>query len=104
MMLFWVSTKDHDEDWFVVARSATDASRFFERIAGYDPGDAIAELVMEIPADIPPETGWPPDELLVSLGADFVYGSLPRVVEISGKRYVEGTLESQLGLLDDEPC
>ena len=48
MELFWVTTEDHDEDWFVVASSAEEASRFHEDAEGYDPGDATAEEILSL--------------------------------------------------------
>jgi hypothetical protein len=30
---------------------------------GYNPGDAKAEKVLDIPENIPAETGWPSDEI-----------------------------------------
>lgn len=90
MNLFWVTTKDHDQDWFVAAESPTDAAAFFEQATGYDPGAATAELVLEIPAEAPTETGWPLDHLLLALGAEFIYESIPRLVQINGQRYFEG--------------
>ncbi len=93
MILYWVTTKDHDQDWFVAAESPTDASAFFEHTTGYDPGAATAERVMEIPADMPTGLGWPPDYVLIALGADFIYDTVPRVVEINGNRYLEGMNE-----------
>ena len=35
-------------------------------------GDAMAELMIEIPANIPAEIGLPSDELLKTLGAEFI--------------------------------
>ena len=46
MKLFWITTDDHDEDWFVVASSSTEASQYFENYEGYNPGDAEAEEIL----------------------------------------------------------
>jgi hypothetical protein len=63
MKLFWVTTDDHDEDWFIVAPDAAAAARFHEDAEGYDEGDATAELVCTVPHDAPDvETGWPSGE------------------------------------------
>ena len=37
--LYWVTTDDHGEDWFVIAGSQEEAVRFHEQEEGYDPGD-----------------------------------------------------------------
>jgi hypothetical protein len=72
MKLYWVTTEDHDEDWFVVAPSPTEASQYYENYEGYDPGDAKAEEILDIPENVPAETGWPSEELLLEVGAKFV--------------------------------
>ena len=101
MKLFWVTTEDHDEDWFVVAPSAEEASRFHEDAEGYDPGDATAEEILSIPENIPAELGWPSDEFLVVVGAKFIAENPSRVVEIDGRKFGEGLLESFLNELED---
>jgi hypothetical protein len=100
--LYWVTTEDHCEDWFIVANSANEAAKFHEQMEGYDLGDATAETVLDIPVNIGAIEGWPSNELLESLGAIFVEDSNIRVVEISGRKYCEGLLESTLRTLDGE--
>jgi len=102
MKLFWVTTKDHDEDWFVVAESAAEASEFHEDEEGYEPGDATAEEVLIIPDGYPAETGWPSGELLVALGGTFISGEGARIVEINGRKYCEGLLEGNIRELADD--
>lgn len=46
--LFWVTTDDHDEDWFVIARDEKTAYRFHEAYEGYDRGDAKAKEIQKI--------------------------------------------------------
>lgn len=101
MKLFWVTTKDHDEDWFVVATSAEEASKFHEDIEGYDIGDATAEEVLDIPENVPAEPGWPSDELLLAVGAKFIVKEPSRVVEINGRKFSEGLLEGYLNEIED---
>ncbi len=43
MRLFWCSTPDHDEDWFIVAATARSAGQQHEIDEGYAPGTARAE-------------------------------------------------------------
>lgn len=38
--LFWVTTEDHAEDWFVVADSQLNAEMFFDNFEGYDSGES----------------------------------------------------------------
>lgn len=56
--LYWVSTADGSEDCFVVATSAQSAARFLEDIDGYERGDADAEHVIDLPADLQNGRGW----------------------------------------------
>jgi len=101
MKLYWVTTEDHDEDWFVVALSAEEASKFHEDAEGYDPGDATAEEILSIPENIPAEPGWPSDELLLAVGAKFIVEDPSRVIEINGRKFSEGLLESLLNEIED---
>ena len=96
MKLYWVTTDDHDEDWFIVASSSQAACKAHEDREGYNPGDARAEAIVDIPENVPAEPGWPSEELLRSLGADILHDGQPRVVEIGGRKFCEGMQESRL--------
>jgi hypothetical protein len=103
MNLYWCTTFDHDEDWFVVAADADAATIFHEEEEGYAAGDAVAELVVAVPAHLTPaETGWPDDDLLRALGGQFVHTALPRAVRFGDRVYGEGLLEAQLLHLSDD--
>ena len=102
MQLYWATTEDHNEDWFIVASNVREAARLHENMEGYDEGEATAELVLDIPENIIVEKGWPEEELLESLGAKFVERCSIRVVEIAGRKYCEGLLESTIRSLDDD--
>jgi hypothetical protein len=102
MKLYWVTTEDHDEDWFIVASSSQAASKAHEDMEGYNPGEVTAEAILDIPEDVPVEGGWPSEELLHLLGAEFLHDDQPRVVKIAGRTFCEGMLESRLNeILDD---
>ena len=102
MNLYWATTEDHDEDWFIVASSSEEASKFHEEMEGYDPGDANAEEILNIPENVPAEAGWPSDELLLAVGAEFIINEQSRVVEIDGRKFCEGMLEATLNELNDD--
>jgi hypothetical protein len=102
LKLYWVTTDDHCEDWFVVARSPMAAARFHETAEGYNRGEARAEEIMPVPNDFHPEKGWPSDELIRDLGGVFVHEEYPRIVQINNKKYCEGMLEAVIRELDDE--
>lgn len=102
MKLYWVTTDEHDEDWFIVASSSQEASKLHEDMEGYNPGDAKAEAILDIPEKMPAEPGWPSEGLLRSLGAEFLQNDQSRVVEIAGRKFCEGMLESRLNEIIDD--
>ncbi len=112
MQLYWVTTEDHCEDWFIIASSKAEAANWFELEEGYDKGDATAQEILEIPAGIQLERidaeysdgwpGWPTEEILIALGATFTNYESPRIVKIAGKTFCEGLLEDILISLGDD--
>ena len=94
--LYWVWTDDHDEDWFVVARSNYKAKKFFEDYEGYDRGDAKAKQVTQIPHFLcnMQEPSHPHRSLLHELGGEYKRCTSPRVVKFKGETYAEGMLQS----------
>jgi hypothetical protein len=107
LSLYWCTTQDHDEDWFVVATNEHEASKFHEESEGYGYGDATAEFVCALPPGCPDaKSGWPTEELLVTCGAEFLTNldEQPRIVRIKGKTFGEGDLIANaaisLGVLD----
>ena len=59
-------------------------------------GDAVATLVLRIPKGLEAREGWPTDELLEACGARIQRSETPRVVEIGGRRFVEGYLTAPI--------
>jgi hypothetical protein len=97
--LFWCTTPDHDEDWFIVATTARSASRQHEIEEGYGPGTATAKLVCDLPAaHATAEKGWPSDELLLACGAEFVKKGEGRIVRIGERIYGEGEMLSNVAV------
>jgi hypothetical protein len=101
MKLYWVTTEDHGEDWFIVATSPEEASKYHENMEGYGSNEATAEEVLDIPVYVSAETGWPSDELLLAVGAKFLMNDQYRVVEIGGKRFCEGMLDATINEIND---
>jgi hypothetical protein len=67
--LYWCTTPDHDEDWFVIARTAASARLYHEREEVYGAGDADAELVCDVPARFAKDAPcWPSDAALEACG------------------------------------
>ena len=102
LKLHWVTTPDHDEDWFIVAANRKQAEIFHEQNEGYLPGDATAEEIMTIPDTVTAETGWPSEELLLALGAKFLEDGPARVVVIGDRKFCEGLLEETIRSLSDD--
>lgn len=98
LKLYWCETDDHHEDWFVVARRAKDAIRFFREHEGYDDEDVLAEVAIVLAEALQDNKylGWPTRELLEACGAEILRWETPRVVELEGSRWVEGMLEHQI--------
>src|ERR1035441_4019345 len=44
--LYWVTARDHVEDWFIFAESARQARAYHEHYEGYDKGDAHSRLIV----------------------------------------------------------
>ena len=102
MYLYWVTTEDHAEDWFIIANSAEEAAKFHETVEGYEWGDATTEMIPEIPGGITADVGWPSEEVLQACGANIIADGFSRVVEIGGRKFSEGLMESTIRTLDDD--
>jgi hypothetical protein len=46
MKLYWITTQDHYEDWFIFAESAKSARAYHEDYEGYGKGDARSRLIV----------------------------------------------------------
>ncbi|MBK8998118.1 MAG: hypothetical protein IPM35_20540 [Myxococcales bacterium] len=82
--LYWCTTPDGDEDWFVVASSARAARSFHERAEGYEAGSASAERVVTLPPhlrdgsawrdpgadELSTRAAWPSDALIEACGGE----------------------------------
>jgi hypothetical protein len=102
MKLYWVTTEDHHEDWFMIAPSTNEAAKLYEEFEGYDMGAASAQEILGIPDNLQVESGWPSEDILLSLGAIFIQKDEPRIIEINGKQFTEGMLEAHFKELDDD--
>jgi hypothetical protein len=59
-------------------------------------------MILEIPDGIAVDIGWPSDEILRSCGANFLVDGLARVVEIGGRKFCEGLMESAIRTVGDD--
>jgi hypothetical protein len=96
--LYWCTTPDHDEDWFIIARTSVGARRCHENAEGYDSGTAEAEYVCDVPARfVEGAPGWPSDAALKACGGEFLKRGV-RVVRIAGRVFGEGDIVGNVGL------
>ena len=101
MNLYWVTTPDHEEDWFIIADTPQEAATFHEDAEGYDVGDATAEQIMEVPSGVMADPGWPTHKVLEACGARIVVDGPTRVIRIGDRTFCEGLMESEIRALDD---
>jgi len=101
MKLYWVTTADHHEDWFMIASTVNEAAKLHEKYEGYNPGEAVAEEILQIPENMPCEKGWPKKQFLIDLGAVYLFDEPTRVVEIKGRKFCEGLLEAEIQEITD---
>ena len=101
--LYWVTTADHDEDWFIFAESARQARAYHEDYEGYGRGDARSRLIVSNVRLTKFTNGEPPCHAqmreLFAVGFEDA-GSVPnqRSVRFEGKTYTEGMVESPVEL------
>ena len=97
--LYWVTTKDNDEDWSIFARSARTAAKFHEEYHGYNPNDANAHLVIsQVPESVVSAVPCSADiSHLKELGFEIVnLKASHREVCLNGALFVEGRLNAQM--------
>jgi hypothetical protein len=103
--LYWVTTDDHDEDWFILAKTRRAAESYHIEYEGYEPGDARAELILRtgadpIPGPIPRHAQL---EDLQTLGFEILNPDPNgRGVRRNGRTFLEGHLESMVAEVRDD--
>jgi hypothetical protein len=106
LKLYWCTTTDGDEDWFIVAHTATQAALEHARAEGYDDAEASAELIAILPEELQARgddlLGWPDHDVLRACGAHFLREETPRVLEFGGRKFTEGMLEHEVRKLHDD--
>ena len=102
VMLYWVSTADHDEDWFIFAKSKRSAAKFHVEYEGYGPGEAAAEPILAAPGTAGPFPRHAQIDDLAALGFEILKGgNHGRSVKYKDRTFVEGHLESLIAEIDD---
>ena len=107
--LCWVTTADHDEDWFIFAESARQARAYHEHYEGYDKGDAHSRLIVSNVTLQEFMNGTPPCHAqfqdLFQIGCQDA-GTIPnrRGVKFNGEIFREGILEAIIELGRQQPA
>jgi hypothetical protein len=100
--LYWVTTPDHDQDWFIFADSARDAQAYHENYEGYGEGDASSRLILSKVTLKEFMNGTPPcharfeDLYQIGLQAGTIPGR--RMRRFSGEIFRNGILEAIIEL------
>lgn len=106
LKLYWCTTSDGDEDWFIIDHTGEDAAIRHARDEGYDLSDGCAEFVMQLPDELQNGgdslLGWPSHDVLRACGARFIREKTPRTVELAGRTFVEGMLQHEIDRLHDD--
>ena len=101
--LYWVTTADHAEDWFIFAESAKSARAYHEDYEGYGKGDANSRLIVSNVTLKEFMNGTPPCNAqfqdLFQIGSQDA-GTIPnrRGVKFNGEIFREGILEAIIEL------
>src|ERR1035437_8838623 len=99
--LYWVTARDHVEDWFIFAESARQARAYHERHEGYDKGDAHSRLIVSNVTLKEFQNGTPPCNAQFQDLVGFENaGTIPnrRGVKFNGEIFREGILEAIIEL------
>jgi hypothetical protein len=97
--LYWVTTDDNSEDWFIFARTLRAAASFHENYEGYDTYDASARTILSNVQLMKYVNGPPPChaqiEDLRALGFEIVASpKFERAVRFRGELFVEGCMQA----------
>ena len=101
--LYWVTTDDHAEDWFIFADSARQARAYHEDYEGYSKGDASSRLIVSNVTSQEFQNGTPPCHAqfqdLFQIGFQDA-GTIPnrRGAKFNGEIFREGILEAIIEL------
>ena len=89
--LFWVSTKDKDENWFIVASNSYSACKFHIDFEGYDDSSTKAKEICYVEKIYHKDSVYHAQiDMLEDLGFEILIAGMPRVVRKDGIIYKEG--------------
>jgi hypothetical protein len=105
--LYWVTTDDNSEDWFIFARTRRAAANFHENYEGYNTYDASARTILSNVQLVKYVNGPPPChaqiEDLWALGFEIVDSpKFERAVRFREELFVEGGMEALVMAMHDD--
>lgn len=101
--VYWVTDFFNAEDWFIVSTNERTAKRFYAEYEGMDFSDTKSELIIENITDNFQETRHLQIEDLEKLGFEIIQKDVRRIVELNGRKFKEGKLDSDLKILHSMP-
>lgn len=102
LALFWVQDFDHSEDCFIVAKSTTQAEKYYHEFEGIDKDRIVAKPVLFIDPniifeDVPTH---PSEDQIEKMGIEILKRDEPRTFKgPDGKIYKEGMMEGIIQVL-----
>jgi hypothetical protein len=100
--LYWVTTADHDEDWFIFAKSRRSAAKFHADYEGYGLRETAAQPIRQARDIAGPFPRHAQIDDLAELGFEILKGGdHGRSVKLGDRTFVEGHLESLIAEIDD---
>ena len=94
--IYWITTNDKHEDWFVVGLDQYVAKLFFIENEGYDmdciSSEEICIAEFEDEESIRNEAYFPSHEMLIKNGFEIICENEPRVFWKNGKKYCQGNI------------
>jgi hypothetical protein len=104
--LYWVTARDHVEDWFIFAESARKARAYHEHYEGYDKGEAHSRLIVSNVTLKEFQNGTPPCNATYQDLAGYEDGTLPsrNKAGLNGEIFREGILEAIIELGRQQPA
>ncbi len=101
MFLYWVTTPDSNEDWFIIAPSPEKAEKFHENYEGYEHGYAEAEEIMPVEKKFEKTRAYHAQpRYLRELGFKIISEDQPRkvalIIDGSERVFTEGLMQAQI--------
>lgn len=91
LRLYWCSTEDAAEDWFVIAPTMEDARAFFAEATSTSL-EVSARLIFVLRTLREMVIGWPTEKVFAAAGVEMLRFKPPRVAKHGDDLFVEGAI------------